>query len=166
MDSELEFMVGVTIVGLICRTQNTAAIAMNGAIKNSSYQERIAAQCKHELYRYTRIIKKNIYAILWKVLKTKNGILIKEVRGTAVCSNKHCILALKNETHKGRDAVSATAICISGSTMLLLKTQHPSFCYNDYNSETNTDDFRKIADVFLNRSTSRPAIDYGITRET
>lgn len=79
----------------------------------------------------------------FKVLKTKNGTLVKEVRGTAVCSNKHCILALKHETHKGRDAVSATAICISGSAMLLLKMQHPSFCYNDYNSETNTDDFRK-----------------------
>ncbi|KAI9245958.1 hypothetical protein EDC94DRAFT_665135 [Helicostylum pulchrum] len=94
-----------------------------------------------------------------------NGTLVKEVRGTAVCSNKHCILALKHEIHKGRHAVSATAICISGSAMLLLKMQHPSFCYNDYNSETNTDDFRKKAEVFLNRNTSRPAIDDSITRE-
>ncbi|KAI8050710.1 hypothetical protein BDF21DRAFT_482405, partial [Thamnidium elegans] len=39
----------------------------------------------------------------------------------------HCILALKNETHKGR---GATAICISGSTMLLLNMQHPSFMIN------------------------------------
>ncbi|KAI9269623.1 hypothetical protein EDC94DRAFT_556671 [Helicostylum pulchrum] len=101
----------------------------------------------------------------FKVSKTKNGTLVKKVRGTAVCSNKHCILALKHETHKGRDPVSATAICISGSAMLLLKMQHPSFCHNDYNSETNTDDFRKIAEVFLNRNTPRPAIDDGITRE-
>ncbi|KAI9271112.1 hypothetical protein EDC94DRAFT_597220 [Helicostylum pulchrum] len=101
----------------------------------------------------------------FKDLKTKNGTLVKEVRGTVVCSNKHCILALKHETHKGRDAVSATAICISGSAMLILKMQHPSFCYNDYNSETNTNDFRKTAEVFLNRNTSRPAIDDGITRE-
>ncbi|GAA5803914.1 hypothetical protein HPULCUR_009399 [Helicostylum pulchrum] len=101
----------------------------------------------------------------FKVLKTKNGTLVKEVRGTAVCSNKHCILALKHEIHKGRHAVSATAICISGSAMLLLKMQHPYFCYNDYNSETNTDDFKKKAKVFLNRNISRPAIDDGITRE-
>ncbi|KAI8093979.1 hypothetical protein BDF21DRAFT_85771 [Thamnidium elegans] len=100
-----------------------------------------------------------------KVLKTKKGNLVKEIRGTSVCTNEHCILALKNETHKGRDAVSATAICISGSTTLLLNMQHPSFSYDKYSSENNTDDFRLKAEAFLNRNTSRPAIYDGITRD-
>ncbi|KAI9253046.1 hypothetical protein EDC94DRAFT_525414, partial [Helicostylum pulchrum] len=103
------------------------------------------------------------YGGVWK--PRLHSLYTSEVRGTAVCSNKHCVLALKRETRKGRHAVSATAICISGSAMLLLKMQHPSFRYNDYNSETNTDDFRKKAEIFLNRNTSRPAIDDGITRE-
>ncbi|KAI8082293.1 hypothetical protein BDF21DRAFT_338573, partial [Thamnidium elegans] len=80
------------------------------------------------------------YGGVWKHKLHSN--LVKEIRGTSVCTNEHCILALKNETHKGRDAVSATAICISGSTMLLLNMQHPAFSYDKYNSENNTDDFR------------------------
>ncbi|KAG2229555.1 hypothetical protein INT48_006770 [Thamnidium elegans] len=109
------------------------------------------------------------YGGVWKpklhMLKTKKGNLVMEIRGTSVCANEHCILALKNETHKGRDAVSAIAICISGSTMSLLKMQHPSFSYNKYSSENNTDDFRSKAEVFLNRNTSRPVIYDDITRE-
>ncbi|KAI8090738.1 hypothetical protein BDF21DRAFT_377949 [Thamnidium elegans] len=103
------------------------------------------------------------YGGVWKPKLHSN--LVKEIRGTSAYTNEHCILALKNETHKGRDAISAIEICISGSTMLLLNTQHPAFSYDKYNSENNTDDFRSKAEVFLNRNTSRPVIYDGITRD-
>lgn len=92
---------------------------------------------------------------------TLNGkTIIKSVNGTSMCYNQDCISVRNGHSHKGRDALSALAIGLTGLASLLLGTPFPAFDPNI--SQFNTD-FPNLARAFLNRNASGPAIDDGNT---
>lgn len=98
-----------------------------------------------------------------KVIIKNEKRYVRLVNGTFVCNNSLCPLKQLKSTHKGRDAVSALAIGISGAATTMLEYPLPVFDPQRDTSQFNTGKFNISADEFLKRIASRPATVGGIT---
>ncbi|KAK9718280.1 hypothetical protein K7432_005626 [Basidiobolus ranarum] len=93
--------------------------------------------CFEKLAHPTRIVSRN------------DKLQVKEVKGTFRCLIEKCILSFFNNTHKGRDSVSAFAIGLAGASNVLLESCFPAFDPGILINQTHRKKFKEIAEAFL-----------------
>ncbi|KAI9255920.1 hypothetical protein EDC94DRAFT_222963 [Helicostylum pulchrum] len=91
-----------------------------------------------------------------KIVEKNNEAIINDVKGTFRCLNKHCILSVFKQTHKGTDSVSAFATGLAGASNVFLEDCIPVFDSSVTNNETDKKKIKEIAGVFLTRNTLKP----------
>ncbi|KAI8636687.1 hypothetical protein BD408DRAFT_79415 [Parasitella parasitica] len=84
-----------------------------------------------------------------RVVRDNDQTQVKTVKGAFICVNKDCISVKSAHNTHNRDILSALAIGLAGVAQLVFGVTFPSF--DPKTSFSRTDNFNKLADVFLNK---------------
>ncbi|KAI8642279.1 hypothetical protein BD408DRAFT_185855 [Parasitella parasitica] len=84
-----------------------------------------------------------------RVVRDNDQTQFKTVKGAFICVNKDCISVKSAHNTHNRDTLSALVIGLAGVAQLVFGVTFPSF--DAKTSFSRTDNFDKLADVFLNK---------------